>query len=68
VLSIAPYAKAVTAFVSTAATTLVASLLVGSDGGAAITTTEWITIAATSIVATLAVFSVPNKPAPIDQA
>jgi hypothetical protein len=66
-VSIAPYAKAVTAFVSTAATTLVASLLVGSDGGAAITATEWITVAATTLVASLAVFTVPNKP-PGDQA
>jgi len=61
-VSIAPYAKAVAAFVSSAATLLVASLLLDSDGGSAITIGEWIKISSATVVATAAVFLVPNKP------
>ena len=48
-MSLAPYAKAVAAFVSTAAAGLLAALLLGSPGDAAITTAEWIGIAATTL-------------------
>jgi hypothetical protein len=61
-VSLAPYAKAIAAFVSTAAAGVVASLLLGSDGGTQITVNEWIGVVSTTILATLAVFSVPNKP------
>ena len=60
-MSLASYAKAITAFVTTAASTVVAAMLVGSDGGASITSTEWIGIAVTTVVATVAVFAIPNK-------
>ena len=60
-MSLAPYAKAATALVSTLATTVVAAMLVGSDGGSSITQTEWIGIACTTIIATVGVFIVPNK-------
>lgn len=60
-MSLAPYRKAVTAFVSTFVATAGAALLLGSDGGASITQTEWIGIAATTIIATVGVFLTPNK-------
>lgn len=63
-MSLAPYAKAIAAFVSTGAATVVAALLIGSDGGTSITSTEWIGIVATTLVATAGVFLAPkNKPA-----
>jgi hypothetical protein len=63
-VSISSYSKAIAAFVTTAATTVVASLLVGSDGGTSITSTEWIGIAATTLIATAGVFLAPkNTPA-----
>jgi hypothetical protein len=63
-VSIAPYAKAVAAFISTAASGLLAALLLGSPGGATIAVSEIIMIASTTIVATLGVFFAPaNKPA-----
>ena len=62
-MSVSSYAKAITAFVSTAATGVVAATLIGSDGGTSITQTEWIGIAVTTVLATAAVWIVPNKPA-----
>jgi hypothetical protein len=49
--------------VTTAAASVVAALLIGSDGGTSVTQTEWIGIVATTLLATVAVFAVPNKPA-----
>ena len=60
--SLKPYLKAVTAFVTTAATGLVAALLEGSPGGTTVTVVEIIGIASTTIIATVAVFAVPNLP------
>ena len=60
-MSIAPYAKAVAAFAGSAASGLVAALLLGSDGGSTITIGEIIAIAGATIVVTAGVFAVPNK-------
>lgn len=60
--SLKPYAKAVAAFASAAAAGIVAALLPDSPGGATIVVAEWIAIASTTIVATVAVYSVPNVP------
>jgi hypothetical protein len=63
-MSLAPYVKAVAAFVSTASAGLLAALLLGSPGDATVTTAEWIGIASTTIVATAGVFFAPaNRPA-----
>jgi hypothetical protein len=62
-MSVAPYVKAIAAFVSTAAAGLLAALLLGSPGDAEITQAEWIAIAATTITATVGVFLAPaNRP------
>lgn len=66
--SLKPYLKAVTAFVSTAAAGVLAALLLGSEGGSTITVSEIVAIVATTIVATTAVYAVPNKPAETPQA
>jgi hypothetical protein len=63
-VSVAPYAKAIAAFVTTAATTVAAALLLGTDGGVAITQTEWISIAVTTILAAAGVFLAPANKAP----
>ena len=55
--------KAVIAFVSTASSGLLAALLLGSDGGKAVTAFEIISIVSSTIVVTLGVFLVPNRPA-----
>jgi len=63
-VSLRPYAKAVAPFVSTAAASIGAALLIGSDGDTSITVTEWIGAASTTVLATLAVFLAPrNEPA-----
>lgn len=59
--SIAPYYKSVTAFVVPFLTQVIAALTEGSQGGTAITTSEWLTALLTSLVAGGAVFAVPNK-------
>lgn len=61
---IAPYYKAVAGFVVPFLTQIGASLTATSDGGAAITTSEWITALVTSLMAGGVVFAVPNKPQP----
>ena len=64
-MSVARYSKAIAAFVSALAAGLTAALLIGSEGDAAITSGEWIMIAATTVVATAGVFLAPaNAPVP----
>lgn len=60
---VAPYWKAVIAFIAPAAAIVIASVLEGSDGGTAITSAEWITAACTAIITSSTVYVVPNKPA-----
>ena len=67
-MSLTSYAKAITAFATTAAAGVTAAMLIGSDGGASITQTEWIGIAVTTVLATAAVWLVPNKPAAPNEA
>jgi hypothetical protein len=63
-VSVKPYAKAVAALAGTVAAGVTAALLLGSPGDAAITTAEWISIASTTLIATVAVFLAPaNAPA-----
>lgn len=59
---LAPYYKAVLAFIAPAAVVVIASLQAGSDGGSAITVAEWITAAATAIITASGVYAVPNRP------
>lgn len=58
---IAPYYKAVVAFLVPFLTQIVAALATQSDGGSSITTSEWLTALLTSLAAGGVVFAVPNK-------
>jgi hypothetical protein len=58
---IAPYYKALTAFVVPFLTQIVAGLTPASDGGQNLTTSEWLTALITSLVAGGVVFAIPNK-------
>ncbi len=59
--SIAPYAKAVVAFLVPFLTQVGAALVETSDGGTAITGNEWLTALLTSLAAAGVVYAVPNK-------
>jgi hypothetical protein len=59
--AIAPYWKAVMAFLAPAATIVIASVLETSDGGSRITGSEWITALATAVLTAGTVYTVPNK-------
>lgn len=58
---ISPYYKAVTALLVPFLTQLVAAMTDTSQGGSAVTTSEWLTALITSLVAGGAVFAIPNK-------
>ena len=60
---IAPYWKAVVAFISPGVVALVAAVADGSAGGSAVTGPEWVGIAAACILTGGVVLAVPNKPA-----
>lgn len=60
---IAPYYKAVVGFVVPFLTTIGSSLLESSDGGTAITASEWITATVIALTTGGVVFGVENKPA-----
>lgn len=62
--ALAPYFKAVVAFVAPAAVTLTSAVLENSAGGTAITTGEAVTAACACIITAAAVYGVPNKAAP----
>lgn len=58
---IAPYWKAVVAFVAPGATILIAAVTAPSDGGTAITSAELVTALATCVVTAATVYKVPNR-------
>ena len=60
---IAPYYKAVVAFIAPAAGSLIIAVTESSVGGSTITTAEWITAACLCVTTSAAVYIVPNKPA-----
>lgn len=60
-VSLAHYAKAIAAFVSTAAAGIAAALLIGPDGNTGITVNEWIQIVSTTILATVGVIAAPKN-------
>ena len=59
--AIAPYYKAVAAFLVPFLTIIGASLLETSDGGSAILANEWISATVAALLAGGVVFAVPNK-------
>jgi hypothetical protein len=59
--AIAPYYKAVAAFVVPFLTAIIAALLETSDGGSKIMTNEWLTAIVAALLAGGVVFAVPNK-------
>ena len=58
---IAPYWKAVVAFV-VPGLALLATFITGDEGFGSVTTTEWIAVAVAVLGTPLAVFAVANKP------
>ena len=59
--AIAPYYKAVAAFVVPFLTAIIAALLETSDGGSKVMTNEWLTAIVAALLAGGVVFAVPNK-------
>ena len=59
---LAPYAKAVVAFVAPGAGILIGAVLPGSIGGEFVTQGELITAVCVSITTAAAVWRIPNKP------
>jgi multisubunit Na+/H+ antiporter MnhB subunit len=58
---IAPYWKAVLAFIAPGAVTIGSAVTEASDGGTRITTAEWVAAAVACIVTSAAVYAVPNR-------
>ncbi len=58
---IAPYWKAVLAFVAPGAVVIGSAVTEASDGGTAITGAEWVTAIVACIVTGSAVYAVPNR-------
>ena len=58
---IAPYWKAVAAFLTPPVTALGVALTESSDGGTAVTATEWVGIALAALATGTVVYAVPNK-------
>lgn len=61
--ALAPYFKAVVAFIAPGAVVLTSAVTEASIGGEAITTGEWVTAVCATIITGAAVYAVPNKPA-----
>ena len=61
--TIAPYAKAVAGFVTPAVTLAIGYVTPASDGGTAITGSEWLTMAAACLATAGFVYAVPNRKA-----
>lgn len=59
---IAPYWKAVVAFVDPAAVTLTSAVTETSAGGTSITPGEWVTAVCACFITAAAVYAVPNVP------
>ena len=60
-LKLAPYAKAVVAFISPGVSGLVMAVQDASPGGPAVTVPEWVGIGAACILTGGAVYAVPNR-------
>ena len=58
---IAPYWKAVVAFVTPGAVVIGSAVLEGSDGGSTITGAEWVTAIVACVVTAGGVWAVPNR-------
>lgn len=61
---LAPYWKSVVGFVAPGAVLVGAAVTEASEGGTAITTSEWVTAVVACIVTSAAVYRIPNKPTP----
>lgn len=61
--SLAPYLKAVVAFIAPAAVTLTSAVTESSVGGVGITQGEWVTAVCATVITAAAVYAVPNRPA-----
>ena len=60
--ALAPYYKAVMGFLAPGAVVIIASVPEASDGGTAITGSEWVTALCTAIVTAAGVYAIPNRP------
>lgn len=60
---LAPYFKAVVAFIAPAAVILTSAVQANSVGGEAITSGEWVTAICATIITGAGVYAIPNKPA-----
>ena len=61
--TLAPYFKAVVAFIAPGAVVLTSAVTEASAGGEFITAGEWVTAVCATIITGAAVYAVPNKPA-----
>lgn len=64
--ALAPYFKAVVAFIAPGAVVITSSVLPGSDGGTFITQAEAITAACACILTAAGVYAVANRAAPAE--
>jgi hypothetical protein len=60
---IAPYWKAVVGFIAPGAIVITSAVLEGSDGGSAITGSEWILALCSAVITSAGVYAFPNRPA-----
>ena len=60
--ALAPYFKAVVAFIAPGAVVLTSAVTEASVGGEVITSGEWVTAVCATIITGAAVYAVPNKP------
>ena len=61
--ALAPYLKAVVAFIAPGAVVLTSAVTEGSAGGVAVTPGELITAACATVITAAAVYATPNRPA-----
>jgi hypothetical protein len=61
ITKIEPYWKAVVGFVGPGVVILLNAITAGSDGGTAITQSEWLTALFTAIATSAGVYVIPNK-------
>jgi hypothetical protein len=59
---IAPYWKAVVAFIAPGVVSIASAVTESSAGGTSITSAEWITAVCAALIAAAAVYATPNKP------
>ena len=59
---LAPYAKAVVAFIAPGVVLLTQAVTDGSPGGSTVTGPEWVGIAAACIITAAGVYAVTNRP------